>query len=120
MKRQDVYLIIVLIIISVIGIGVVSITSKQGDEVCVYRDGNLIGIYPISSQEEITIEDGNLLNVIIIDNGSVYMKDASCPDKICVRQGNIHNSNQSICCVPNKVVVSITATKEGKYDAITQ
>ncbi len=37
------------------------------------------------------------------------MDKADCPDKLCVKQGKISKSGESIICLPHKVVVKISA-----------
>ena len=47
----------------------------------------------------------------------VRFTDADCPDKLCVKTGEIRLSGESIACVPNRVVV--TLRKSGAdYDVV--
>lgn len=46
-------------------------------------------------------------NRLIIQNGTAFITEASCPDKVCVRQGTIREAGQSLVCLPNKVIVTI-------------
>ncbi len=61
-------------------------------------------------------------NIIEIKNGKVRVKDAPCPQKLCVRQGWVDRG--AIVCLPNRVVVSISGSKESEdsseYDAVTR
>jgi hypothetical protein len=47
----------------------------------------------------------------------VRMLEAPCPDQICVKQGWIESSRQTIVCVPNEVVIYID--EEASVDATT-
>ena len=58
-------------------------------------------------------------NTFEIKDGYVDMLDASCPDKLCVNHSNIHYNNETIVCLPNKVVLQITDAGEGEVDAVT-
>ena len=58
-------------------------------------------------------------NEVSIQNGEVSMKEADCPDQICVRQKAISKEGESIICLPNKVVVSIVGGEEKELDAVT-
>ncbi len=49
---------------------------------------------------------------IVRENGEIYVKESTCPDKLCVRAGHLTKTGQSAVCVPNKVSVTI----EGKTD----
>ena len=51
-------------------------------------------------------------NTICITKDGVYMKDASCPDKLCKKSGKINKPGQSIVCLPNKIMVEIVGVKK--------
>ena len=71
-------------------------------------DGELSETYDYSFDEtfykEISVDTGN---TVVIENGYVYMKDAKCPDMLCVEQGKISRAGESIICLPHKLVVRI-------------
>lgn len=66
--------------------------------------------------EEIDINTPNLdtyeinleTNTVCITKDGVYMKEADCPDKLCVHSGIINKAGQSLVCLPNKIIVEIT------------
>lgn len=60
--------------------------------------------YDLASDQTVAIGKSN---VLIIENGLAYMDAASCPDQICVKTGKISLLNQTIICLPNRVVVEI-------------
>ena len=44
---------------------------------------------------------------IEIKDGEVSVKEADCPDKICVNHKKISNVGESIICLPHKLVIEI-------------
>lgn len=50
-------------------------------------------------------------NIIRVENGRIRVVEASCPDKIDVKQGWISNAHQSIVCLPNRLVIRIIQDK---------
>ncbi|NMB12621.1 MAG: NusG domain II-containing protein [Firmicutes bacterium] len=46
-------------------------------------------------------------NLIRVEKGRIRVIEASCPDQIDVRQGWISSANQSIICLPNRLVIRI-------------
>lgn len=80
--------------------------GKSTGEVQISVDGKLFGRYSLDAENRIDI---NGKNTLVIENGSAYMEYADCPDKICIGQGRISDSSESIVCLPNKVVVTIDA-----------
>lgn len=71
-------------------------------------DGKLIDRFELDKNMENVLSTGNKL---IINNGCVYIKDADCPDRLCVKQGTISKANESIICLPNRLVVRIVESK---------
>ena len=121
MKKSDIYLILVLVIIGIVGYATVKMFSASGKAVYINVDGNIIGQYDLYSTNTIEIKNSDKIsNVIVIDNGYVYMKEADCPDKVCINQGRISNNTQSICCAPNRLIITIDSNEKGEFDAITQ
>ena len=50
-------------------------------------------------------------NLLEISNKGVRVLEASCPDKLDVKQGYIKNVGKQIICLPNKLIVSIYSEK---------
>lgn len=57
--------------------------------------------------DEFTIETEFGYNTVRIENGKIWIHDASCPDKICIQQGRISNNNEAILCIPNRLFIKI-------------
>lgn len=112
MKRKDIILIIVILIVAGMGFGAKSLFAQKG-EVIIKVDGKDYGTYPLNEDKTIDIDEHNK---VIIKEGVVYMEDANCPDKLCIKQGKIDSNGQKIVCLPNKTVVEIRSEKESEDD----
>jgi hypothetical protein len=53
-----------------------------------------------------------------VEKDTIQMLSSPCKDKVCIKQGKISTSSQSIVCVPNEI--SITIEKKGEVDEITR
>ena len=112
MKKRDVFLLILLLAVG--GLLWFFLRPQTTDEKSIVRitvDGTVYGEYPLDKNAEISIGD---TNVCVIEDGSVYMKSADCPDQICVKTKAIRTSASSIVCLPNKIVVEIVAPESAK------
>ena len=71
-------------------------------------DGHMTHEFPLNLHTNFVIEgaDGGT-NHLVIEDGKAYIDEASCPDKICISQGAVSESGQTIVCLPNRVVVTI-------------
>ena len=72
-------------------------------------DGKVVEILDLSKDTELTVTGpGGGTNHLIVKDGEIWCSEASCPDKVCVHQGKKHLSSDTIVCLPNKMVVTIT------------
>lgn len=93
--------------------GLTVVVTVDGEE---YYSGLLSGENQQAERREIDI-DGH--NKAVIENGEVWMEEADCPDKLCISQGKISRTGQTIICLPNKTMVTIKGGKS-EYDGIAQ
>ena len=93
--------------------------GKAASTVVVTVDGQEVLRRPlaVSDTYEIKQDDGSI-NVIAVENGAVYMKEANCRDGLCIHQGKMKNAAKTIVCLPHKLVVSLTgdAAPDGQDD----
>jgi len=47
-------------------------------------------------------------DVVEVSPGKIRVKEATCPDQVCVRQGWIETGVAPIVCLPNRLVIKIT------------
>lgn len=119
--RNDIIL-LTLVVLALTGyfVGKVYYFDRDGVDVVITVGDEEYGSYPISVDRVISIEiDGEIANTVVIEDRSVYMKEATCPDKYCVKQGKVKLQNSSIVCLPHKVVVSVTGNT-GVIDSISK
>jgi hypothetical protein len=58
--------------------------------------------------------------VVVISEGSAWIEDSPCRDKICIQMGKVSRARQWIACLPNKIIVSIGGGQgEEKLDAVS-
>ena len=124
MKKNDIILIAVLLVVALLTAGGMSIwqvnNTKDAAKVVVTIDGQVYGTYPLSKDmtERIELPDGSY-NILTISDGYADVTEASCPDQICVKHNHIKYSKESIVCLPNKVVVTVEGGEENEIDGST-
>lgn len=105
-KNDIIFIAALLLIVAVMG-ACLLLFRKEGSTVKVTVDGQLYATYPLEQDRVVEIKTENGYNILVIENGEAYVKEASCPDGICSSHRPIKHSGASIICLPNKVVVSI-------------
>ena len=94
---------------------------EDGSLVMVTVDGEFYGSYDLDTDTTVEIMVGDTItNVLVIEDGYAYMKEATCPDGLCIHQGRIHKDGQSIVCLPNRVVVTIDSDEAVEADVIAR
>ena len=106
-RRNDLLLILGLLLVIALAALSLTVIRQSGDTVTVRVDGVLQGEYRLSEDTEVEIRTPNGYNILVIENGYAYVREASCPDGICVSHRPISHSGESIICLPNKVVIEL-------------
>ena len=118
MKRNDWILIgVVLCIAAAICIFRFFVGAEPAGYVTVSINGETVKTYDLNADRIVELNDGS--NIMQIKQGKVDMIEANCPDKLCVHQKAISKNNESIICLPNKVVLQIVSRDESELDAVT-
>ncbi|MEG0806285.1 MAG: NusG domain II-containing protein [Lachnospiraceae bacterium] len=123
MKKNDILLILILLLLSAaayVGIRFYGGYSTDNAQALVTVDGTEYGRYPLSRDCTIKIKAGNKrYNVLVIQNGYADMREATCPDGVCVAHRKINKKGETLVCLPNKVVVEIINTDRAEVDSST-
>ena len=117
--RNDVLLISILLIAAVIGWIVLSLNKTEGAYAVVVVDKVETATYPLNVDTEIRLENDGSYNILVIENGSAKIKEASCPDKLCVKQHEIKFNGETLVCLPNKTTVKIVSKQNPDTDFIS-
>lgn len=58
-------------------------------------------------------------NLVVVENGTVRVSEADCPNHDCVDQGVISKAGQQIVCLPHKLTIDISDRDAGPtYDVV--
>ena len=118
-NHLDLMIITGMITIGLLLVIVVLFVQTDGEMVTVEVSGKEIASFPLSEEVTYVIDGKNGgTNTLMIKDGYAWVEDASCPDGLCRNMGKIHNSSQSIICLPNEVVIRITGGEEAEIDAV--
>lgn len=128
--------IILAIVLLVLGLGSPFLMQKKSSDasmVTITIDGKEAGCFELSGNRSFGVfKDGDgsygLIdlhfisavwpedhwdNLIIIEDGSVYVKSASCRGNDCVDTGPISREGQVIACLPHKLLITISGKEDG-------
>ncbi len=119
MKKRDIIIIVAVLVVAAAGFLAMRLFSSGADYVYIYVNDALYEADPLNEDKLIEIDQGDgVVNHIQIKNGIVRMVDSTCPDKLCVKQGDLSAESYEkfpvpIACLPNKVIIELkTQDKE--------
>lgn len=46
-------------------------------------------------------------NVVLVEDETIAVIDADCPDKICIEPGKVHKHGSSLVCLPHKLYIEV-------------
>ena len=120
MTRADLAVIGVALLVSILTAVLVWLPEKApADCAKIYVGNVLVDTLPLSTDGEYTYEAADGWNTVRVSGGKVFVTDASCPDKSCVKQGKAANAGDTIICLPNALVIVTDAAKEAVLDAVS-
>ena len=118
-SKNDVALILLILIAVALSTLVMFISRTVGDTVIVTVDNQKIGEYSLTQDKSIKIQTANGYNDLTIKDGTAFISSASCPDGICSSHRPIKHNGESIICLPNKVIVEINSENVQQPDIIS-
>ncbi len=125
-KRYDLLLLAALVLV---GLGLTAFvllsrmnSASDGLTVTIRQDNEVVATLPLDEDATYAVqgEDGGTTNLVVIEDGTVHMEEADCPDQLCVKQGKISYAGDSLICLPNRVVVEISGEDEQALDAVAK
>ncbi len=117
--KNDILLVMALL---VLGGGVwlcMRLSRREGGYVTVEVDGNVVMTRPLDTDFEGVIGEGGHSNTLVICGGWAWVSEASCPDKVCVDRGRVRYDGETIVCLPNKLVVTVSGGESRDVDAVS-
>ncbi len=124
LKKGDLFIIVILAVAIISWYGINRLAGNEDKrQIVIEVNGNLykkISMDEGMEQQEIHIDLGNgkYIDIAAGEDGA-YVKDVTCPDRICQKTGLAGKVGQSIVCLPNKVVIYIEGNTEPEVDAVS-
>ena len=110
----DIIRICILLVLALSVFLVVELTRREGAYVVVSIDGGEVCRYSLSEDGEFLLNGGT--NTLVISGGKAYISQADCPDGLCVSQGKIYRTGQTVVCLPNRVMLRIVGAEDADVE----
>lgn len=92
---------------------------EEGDLVRIRQEQEVLYLLPLNEDKRLTIPYGDGYNLVVIENGQVYVAEASCPDQTCVRHKPTSQTKDPIVCLPHRLEVEVLRSGTGELDGVS-
>lgn len=117
MNKRDLILIgIIVVLIAAVCLTIV-LMKEEGACVIVRVDGKQVATYSLLEDGKYSLNGGT--NLLCIRDGKAYLTDADCPDHLCVKQGKIDQTGETITCLPNRLTVTVYGAEDSEVDLVS-
>lgn len=118
-KKNDIILIIAVIIIGLSVMAYLNLNKTEGSKVLLIVNEKTVKSFSLSKNITYTYKSkAGIINTFRIKDGYVEMLEATCPDKLCVKHKKIHFNHETIVCLPHKLVLEIVDGEKQDVDMI--
>ena len=118
-KNITILLIVAILLFSGLLYIISRLMTDDSNQVIVFVDGQEYGAYYLNDTQEIRIETEHGYNLLVIQDGQAYVKEADCDNQVCVHTQPVRESGGQIICLPHKVVIRLKSTEKSEIDAVT-
>ena len=109
-KRDLILIAVLCLIAAALYAGGLFLRLRPAARVVVKVDGRKAAAFDLGENIDYQIPGyAGGVNHLIIQDGQAWISEASCPDKLCVRQGRISRTGEIIICLPNRVTAEIVS-----------
>ena len=119
-NRKDFILFFVLLCVGILILLISVLRKTEGNYIVIQQNGVIIEELSLKENGTYVVEDGTYYNKLVIRDGAVYVEDANCRDLICVRHGSISKVNETITCLPHKLIVYVVGDSISEVDAVVK
>lgn len=107
MNKNDLKLILIIVILIIISFILYFILKDKSGYAYVYYENDLIEVIDLSIDNTYTVSGYNGEVVIEVKDEMIRVIKETSPSNLCSKQGFIKNNNESLICLPNKIIITI-------------
>lgn len=112
----DLCVILAMLLLAGIVFLVLQMRREEGGFAVVRVDGMVTERHALTANGIYPLNGGS--NILVIENGEAWLSEADCPDLLCVKQGKIHYTGQTITCLPNRLTVTVEGGESDGVDFV--
>lgn len=112
MKSRHWIWVFALLAVLLIALSVFLLRQEDAAAAEVWLDDELIATLPLTENAELRVESPQGgYNHIVVNDGTLAVVEADCPDGVCVKRGKVRGG-APVVCLPHRLVISFTGAAE--------
>ncbi|MBD3348861.1 MAG: hypothetical protein GF400_06655 [Candidatus Eisenbacteria bacterium] len=113
---------LVLYVLVGLGVALLFVPGESGEsgEVVVEGAGGFRAVVPLAEERTLEVPGPLGTTVVEVSGGAARVASSPCPEKLCVRAGDVAEAGDVAVCVPNRVVVRAEGHERGEPDATSR
>ena len=104
-----------LLLLSIFLLVIFFVFQHKGNQTIIWYNGKEFGEFSLAADRIIAVDKKISIQ---IKNNKVRVIENTCPNKICIAQGEISREGAVIVCIPNKLLVEIKSERTA-YDSLS-
>ncbi|SDF42570.1 hypothetical protein SAMN05660235_01544 [Sporolituus thermophilus DSM 23256] len=122
LTRADKWLIGILLVVSLAGIGysTIAYSASSSDVAEIWVNGALYQTVVLRAgyRQEFRVNVAGGYDIIEVEGRRIRVREADCPTQECVLTGWIEKAPQQIVCLPYRIVIKVVSSAPLDMDAI--
>ena len=114
LRKPDFLLILLLMAASFLPLAILGQpASSSGIYADITLDGSLYKRVPLTAhhgREELELRTDYGSNTVVIENETIAITGADCPDQLCVSMGKASRPGDTLVCLPHKLVIEVRSS----------
>ena len=94
--------------------------ETEGAYALITLDAKEYARLPLNEDTVLCIDSDKGTNKVVVSDKEVYVESADCPDQICVDHAHIRYNDETIVCLPHRLIITIISEEGSDTDAISQ
>lgn len=119
LKRGDIWLASALLLLAA-ALFVFHFAAPKPDTaaVTITVDNQTVATLSLSEDTVYKVKTAEGYNVVVVEDGRVFVRDADCKNHVCVKSRAISRAGETIVCLPHKVTVSVVGGEASAVDFV--
>ena len=119
LKRGDLWLVSALLLLAAaLFVFHFATPNTDGTAAKITVDNKTVATLSLSHDTTYTVETASGYNVVVVEDGRAFVREADCKNHICVKSRAVSRVGETIVCLPHKMKVTVVGDTSSAVDFV--